>query len=76
MSFWSTICDTFDDSILLPSRTEINLILYNYYVQVMVEDEEDGATYTFACDRWLADDEDDKKIERELECTESTERKC
>ncbi|XP_072029400.1 uncharacterized protein [Amphiura filiformis] len=41
--------------------------------KVVVDNEEDGATFTFACDRWFADDEDDNQIVRELECTESTE---
>ena len=45
-------------------------------LQVLVEDAEDGATYEFHCDRWLADDEDDNQIVRELECSKSTERKC
>ena len=43
--------------------------------QVLIEDAEDGATYEFPCDRWLADDEDDNQIVRELECSKSTERK-
>ena len=38
----------------------------------MVGDVQDGTMYVFACDRWLADDEDDNKIVRELECTNIT----
>ena len=52
-----------------------SILYFIFCTQVLVEDAEDGATYEFPCDRWLADDEDDKQIVRELECSESTERK-
>ncbi|XP_072032097.1 outer dynein arm-docking complex subunit 4-like isoform X3 [Amphiura filiformis] len=40
-----------------------------YLDKVVVVDGSDMAHYEFDCDRWLADDEDDKQIVRELECT-------
>ena len=37
--------------------------------QVTVEDIDKGHMYEFPCDRWLAKDEDDGAIERDLTCT-------
>ena len=37
--------------------------------QVDVEDTSSGVKYNFSCDRWLAEDEDDKQIVRELVCS-------
>ena len=61
--------------ILLFCAKLYKVIFSIFSAQVLVEDAEDGATYEFACDRWLADDEDDNQIVRELECSTSTERK-
>ena len=38
-------------------------------IQVVIEDTEDKTKYEFMCDKWLADDEDDNLIVRDLECT-------
>ena len=37
-----------------------------YCHQVELESKSSNKTYTFQCDRWLADDEDDNAVEREL----------
>ena len=37
-------------------------------MQVTVEDEARGKTFEFPCHRWLARDEDDGQITRELVC--------
>lgn len=38
----------------------------------MIESLEDNKTYVCECKRWLAKDEEDKKIERELICVEQS----
>lgn len=38
----------------------------NIILQVEVDCPSTGITQTFPCRRWLADDEDDKRIERRL----------
>ena len=40
---------------------------FNLY-QVIVEDEARGKVFEFPCHRWLAKDEDDRQITRELIC--------
>ena len=40
--------------------------------QVEVGDGETGTMYEFECNKWLADDEDDNLIVRELECSKTT----
>ncbi|XP_061409799.1 lipoxygenase homology domain-containing protein 1-like isoform X3 [Lethenteron reissneri] len=42
-----------------------------HLAEIEVRDEVAGQTFTFPCNRWLADDEDDKKTERELTCAGS-----
>jgi hypothetical protein len=40
-----------------------NIVIISHQVELKSKS---GRNYTFMCDRWLADDEDDKKMERDL----------
>ncbi len=64
------------DDLVVLKTSQVRLIylftFIDFYIfQVVVECPSTGIEQTFPCDRWLAEDEDDHRIERRLKEDES-----